>query len=78
MRETQMARIIQALREAEICSVSDLYANYLPNGRNEISLLIRRYGWVIEKTRHQHPGGTSHLHYRRIAEGPPKQLELVG
>lgn len=77
-----MRGVILGLRtQREICSISDFYANYLPNGRNEISALIRIYGWQIYKTWNRHGDGTSHLHYALIAEGrpidAPKQLTLI-
>ncbi len=51
----------------------DFYADFLPNGRNEISLLERRYDWSFARSWHEHPGrngpGARHLHYVLAREG---------
>lgn len=58
----RMSRVQELLRTtAEICSMSDLYANALANGRNDIATLRSR-GWVIDKHWTSH-GVEAHVHY---------------
>lgn len=72
----RMERVKEALRtREEICSLSDLYANALSNGRNDVSTLRSR-GWVIECSWHKH-GKDAHKHYRLVGEPAPEQRELI-
>ena len=74
----RMDRVKNLLRtREELCSMSDLYGNTLSNGRNDISTLCLKRGWVIKKwwTRHD---GEAHVHYQLVKEGEikPKQRAL--
>ena len=70
-----MDRVKAALRDQdELCSLDDLYGNYLANGRNDISTLRRR-GWLIESWLVAHQEGPVHKHYHLRRD--PEQLSLA-
>lgn len=61
----RMDRVKAALRsERELCSLSDLYAAALSNGRNDLSVLRRERGWGIDSWWTAHKDGPAHCHYR--------------
>lgn len=71
----RMPRVKALLRTGEeICSLSAFYGDTLANARNDVSTLILRDKWPIEKWWTAH-GRAAHCHYRlRLA---PHQLSLA-
>jgi hypothetical protein len=64
---TRMERVQHTLKTVDdVCSLADLYANALSNGRNDISELRRR-GWIIDKYPTSHGDGPNHTHYRLVS-----------
>lgn len=72
----RLDRVKRALRRGVVCSIADLYGDFLANGRNDVSDL-RKKGWDIEATWEQHGKTMAHKHYRLIKEPKPEQLAIV-
>lgn len=72
---TRVERVKQALRRGEVCSLADLYGDFLSNGRNDVSELKKK-GWIIEANWIAHGKTMQHKHYRLLREPKPEQLAI--
>lgn len=69
----RMDRVKAALRSGEVCALTDLYGDFLSNGRNDISKLKAR-GWGITAWWTAHEEGPAHKHYRLTLD--PEQVTM--
>lgn len=75
----RLERVKTLLRtREELCALDDLYGAALANGRNDISTLCLKRGWVIKKWNASHDRET-HKHYQLVREGEikAKQMALI-
>ena len=76
-KSPRMSRVMTLLRtREELCAMSDLYADALSNGRNDISTLIAR-GWHIERwwVKPHDSRQSAHKHYKLVSE--PRTVTLT-